>query len=130
MEKFLKSGLVIYVNDLTTMSNFYEKLFDLQIRESNNKYAALENDQIELVLLKTDISTKIGSNSDIKIRESTPIKPVFMVGEPFEKIRATVKSLGGGFKARETEWKFNGYSVCDGWDPEGNIFQVRSLVPK
>ncbi len=123
----MKPGLVIYVNNLKVMSDFYEKLFNLRIRETNENYVALENEQIELVLLKTETSSRVGSSnqSGFKIRESTPIKPVFIVDEPIEKIRATVKSLGSGFNSSETEWKFNGYNVCDGWDPEGNIFQVR-----
>ena len=114
------------------MSDFYIKLFDLRIRESNNKYTVLENNKIELVLLITDISAKTRSNLQpaFRIRESTPIKPVFIVDEPIEKVRSTIKSLGGGFKSSDTEWKFNGHFVCDGWDPKGNIFQVRSLISR
>ncbi len=124
----MKFGLVLYVNDLTTMKDFYMKSFNFQIREFDNKYVVLENKQIELVLLKTAISSKIESNnkSDFEIRESTPLKPVFIINEPIEKIRTKVKSSGGGFKGSETEWEFNGYVVCDGWDVEGNIFQVRN----
>ena len=110
------------------MNDFYTKLFGFSIRELTDKFAALEKEQTELVSLKTEISTNlIKAERQIKRRESTPIKSVFFVNEPVEKIRDLAQSLGGGFKESKSEWKFNGYVVCDGWDPEGNIFQVRSL---
>jgi hypothetical protein len=28
-------------------------------------------------------------------------------------------------KAAEGEWEFEGAKVCDGYDPEGNVFQLR-----
>jgi len=33
--------------------------------------------------------------------------------------------MGGVFNEAEKEWLFHGWRVCDGLDPEGNVFQVR-----
>ena len=114
------------------MSNFYINVFGLKRREPGKDFIALENELFELVLLKTAITEALNTekNEISKIRKATPIKPVFIIDKAIEKVRASVKSLGGGFKASETEWKFNGYIVCDGWDPEGNIFQVRSMISR
>jgi hypothetical protein len=30
--------------------------------------------------------------------------------------------------AVEREWEFEGAKVCDGHDPEGNVFQLRQAV--
>jgi hypothetical protein len=30
--------------------------------------------------------------------------------------------------AVEREWEFEGAKVCDGHDPEGNVFQIRQAV--
>jgi hypothetical protein len=29
----------------------------------------------------------------------------------------------------EREWAFQGARICDGVDPEGNVFQVRQYAP-
>ena len=85
------------------MNDFYTKLFGFSIRELTDKFAALEKEQTELVLLKTEISTNlIKAERQIKRRESTPIKSVFFVNEPVEKIRDLAQSLGGGFKESKT----------------------------
>ena len=33
--------------------------------------------------------------------------------------------LGGAIDAPQREWHFDGATVCDGYDPEGNILQLR-----
>ena len=125
----MKTGLVIYVADLSRMSDFYEKVFGLKLREVDNKYISLGDEQFELVILKSTVSEKLkkSNSGTVQIRELTPIKPVFIVDNSIGEIRKIVKSFGGGLKSSETEWEFNNFCVCDGWDPEGNIFQVRSL---
>ena len=35
-------------------------------------------------------------------------------------------ALGGELNANEKEWEFDKHRVCDGYDPEGNIFQIRA----
>ena len=57
-------------------------------------------------------------------REDTPIKLVFGVKD-IAYARDRAADLGGALKALEREWDFEGVKVCDGHDPEGNIFQLR-----
>ncbi|HKK21583.1 MAG TPA: VOC family protein [candidate division Zixibacteria bacterium] len=126
----MKSGLVFYVSDLKKMSNFYREVFGLQQREADEEFVALTNEQFELVLLRTATSKRM-SNEAVKEsspRQDTAVKPVFFVAEPIQSIRDKIVSLEGGFKPSNKEWEFNGARVCDGWDPEGNIFQVRSSM--
>jgi len=40
-------------------------------------------------------------------------------------VRASAPSLGGALNAANKSWTFDGCAVCDGADPEGNVFQVR-----
>jgi len=37
-------------------------------------------------------------------------------------------ALGGTMEPRDKEWSFNGVSVCDAVDPEGNVIQFRESV--
>ena len=55
-------------------------------------------------------------------REDTPIKLVFGV-EDIAHARNRAAELCGAMNERE--WEFEGVKVCDGHDPEGNIFQLR-----
>jgi predicted enzyme related to lactoylglutathione lyase len=57
-------------------------------------------------------------------REDTPLKPVFGV-EDIAHARQRAAELGGAMNAVEREWEFEGAKVCDGHDPEGNVFQLR-----
>ena len=60
-----------------------------------------------------------------KARASTPIKPVFFVDREFSEYREKITLNGGCFNPEEKQWEFNGHTVCDGWDIEGNVFQLR-----
>ena len=59
------------------------------------------------------------------LREDTPIKLVFVVAD-IAAARASAAERGGSVNPVEHEWLFEGAKVCDGHDPEGNVFQLRS----
>ncbi len=111
------------------MLAFYKRVFDLKQREAKDAYVVLVNDSFELVLLRTATSKRMNSDSEgaAAPRQDTAMKPVFFVDKTIQEIRDRVISSGGGCKPGNKEWEFNGHRVCDGWDPEGNVFQVRSL---
>jgi predicted enzyme related to lactoylglutathione lyase len=126
----VKSGLVIYVSNLKKMSSFYREVFGLRQREADEEYVAMMHEEFDLVLLRTATSKRAGREVDevSSPRQDTAVKPVFFIAEPIQRIRDKVVTLGGGFKPSNKEWEFDGARVCDGWDPEGNIFQVRSSI--
>jgi len=39
--------------------------------------------------------------------------------------RAEAPSLGGALYPSDREWEGKGFRACDGYDPEGNILQLR-----
>ena len=57
-------------------------------------------------------------------RERAAIKLVFAV-EDIEEAREKAAELGGELEPSSREWEFEGARVCDGHDPEGNVFQLR-----
>jgi hypothetical protein len=40
-------------------------------------------------------------------------------------VRVVVEAHGGVMEPVDKEWSFNGVTVCDGLDPEGNVIQFR-----
>lgn len=122
----LKSGLVIYAAELNTLVNFYSQVFNLELINSDHSYAELASKEFELVILTTEISRKNLSSTHATPRVSTAIKPVFFISNSMHEFREKIKEYHGHLNDKDSEWTFNNLNVCDGSDPEGNIFQIRS----
>ncbi|MEM6822307.1 MAG: hypothetical protein AAF558_10250 [Verrucomicrobiota bacterium] len=121
----MKTGLVIYAGQLNRLADFYTAAFDLAVVEHSDESIVLRHGTFELVILETTASSTLEhSSGPARPRESTPIKPAYFLDGDFETIREQVITGGGSLSAPKS-WKFNGNLVCDGWDPEGNIFQLR-----
>lgn len=112
------------------MVEFYVKVFGFVIRESDNSHTALVSNEFELVLLQAseEYTDSVEIQKPQKARELTAIKPVFFVDRNMSEYRKKVVSNGGFFNLNKNGWGFNDHTVCDGWDIEGNIFQVRSEI--
>lgn len=122
-------GVAIYGKDIFRLSAFYTGVLGLQVRESEPGFIVLEADTVELILvaLPQELAETITITVPPEVREDTPLKPLFPV-KSIEAARAQAEALGGGLKSRENEWRFHNLRVCDGYDPEGNVFQVRELA--
>jgi hypothetical protein len=57
-------------------------------------------------------------------RANAAFKPVFFVPS-IAAVRATAETFGGTLNSADKEWFFQGFKVCDGLDPEGNVVQFR-----
>lgn len=150
----MKLGMVVFAADLNLLKNFYARIFDLQLEHADDEHARLTAGSLELVILQIadhylqknepDLAepehqqapaqpNKPGTNKPKtnkpgtnKPRTMTPLKPVFFGSRPLHEYRQIIKEQQGAFNDADTEWSFEGNTVCDGWDPEGNVFQIRS----
>lgn len=118
----MKTGLVVYASSIDRLISFYTYVFGLELIESDNTYALLINGEFELVLLETEISKQ--SISSFEPREATPLKPTFFVESSLNIISEKIKDKGGSVYSPKG-WEFGGRQVCDAYDCEGNIFQLR-----
>jgi predicted enzyme related to lactoylglutathione lyase len=57
-----------------------------------------------------------------------PIKLVIDVAS-LATTRELAPQFGGALNAAQREWTYRGARVCDGQDPEGNVFQCREKTP-
>jgi predicted enzyme related to lactoylglutathione lyase len=124
----IQIGAVIYAKNLAQLAKFYENVTGLEVRETNKNYTRLESNSFQLVVLQAPkhiASTIVISEPPVR-RENTPIKLVFFV-KRISDAREKVIALGGELNTSEKEWKFGEHMVCDGHDPEGNVFQLRAL---
>jgi predicted enzyme related to lactoylglutathione lyase len=119
-------GAVLYAKDLSRAVEFYSAVADLDVRTIQVGFAVLGTAPSELVIVR--IPDHIAGSIDIEAppvrREDTPIKLVFAVDD-LAAARTRAADLGGGVDSAEREWEFEGWAVCDGHDPEGNVFALR-----
>ena len=121
------SGLVIYAKDYKKLADFYAKVLQLNITERDDEFVLMESQGFELVILQAppSIAEKITLSDPPTPRENTAIKSVFFV-ESIQAARGLAKDHSGFVNPSEKEWKFRGYTLCDGYDSEGNVFQLRA----
>ena len=121
-------GAVLYAKDLPRLVEFYASVAGLPIQTSDNEYAVLgcESCQLVIVRIPRRIAGSIAIEAPPARREETPIKLVFSVADIVAS-RSNAAERGGVVNPADREWEFAGATVCDGHDPEGNVFQLRRL---
>ncbi len=122
-------GAVLYAKDLIRLVDFYSSVARVEPQTIEKSYAVLGSRPSQFVIVR--ISKRIADTIDIAAppepREDTPLKLVFAV-EDIAHARDRAAELGGAMNAVEREWEFEGAKVCDGHDPEGNLFQLRQTA--
>ena len=121
-----RPGVVVYMKDVAAVAAFYESVAGLVVAEVAEGHVALVSDALELVVV--GIPAELARTIEIARapwrREETPIKPVLPVAS-LALARERALCAGGVLDGAEREWRWGGVLVCDGHDPEGNVFQLR-----
>jgi predicted enzyme related to lactoylglutathione lyase len=122
-------GLVIFAKNKELVSSFYQQALGLKLEESDKTHDLLVGQGHEVVVhaISKAYANSIEIASPPVPRDETPMKPTFVV-EDLEVVRSAAKSTGGFLKPLKQAWKFRGFVVLDGWDPEGNIVQFKQLA--
>jgi predicted enzyme related to lactoylglutathione lyase len=124
-----QAGAVVYAKHLRPMGRFYAEAVGLQVTEEAPGHVVLESQGFQLVLLAMPehIALQVHIATPPVRREDTPIKLCFFVPR-IASVRERALACGGELNSVEQEWQFQGHRVCDGHDPEGNVFQVREAT--
>jgi predicted enzyme related to lactoylglutathione lyase len=119
-------GAVLYAKDLGRLVEFYCSVAGIKPQTIEKGHAILGSrpSQFVIVRIPKSIADTIDIATPPEPREDTPLKLVFVV-EDIAYARDRAAELGGSIHAVEREWEFEGAKVCDGHDPEGNVFQLR-----
>lgn len=123
------AGAVIYAHSLPVLSAFYEGLFGLAVTERATDHVLLTSPALRLVIvaIPAHIAATFTIDSPPQLREEAAVKLVFGV-DSIASVRERARAHGGRVLAPEREWEFDGYRVCDGNDPEGNVLQLRERL--
>jgi len=122
----MKAGAVLYAKDYLRLSQFYQTVLAMELMEQDDEHVRLELAQSELVILQAPkhIADSITITKPPVPRASNPIKIVYYISD-IAKARNLASEMSGNVNGAETEWVFREATVCDGYDCEGNIFQLR-----
>jgi len=120
------SGAVLYAKEPNKVAAFYEQVASMRICHADSEYIELAFNSFQLIVLqipKRILDTIVVESPPLR-REHTPIKLVLFT-QSIARARAVAAQFGGALNGPEREWQFQGHTVCDGHDPEGNVFQLR-----
>jgi len=130
MSVYPKPGVVIFAKDVINMTNFYSEMFAFTIKHNDIDKSVLESDTFMLVIhgIPGQIAEKITIATPPLIREDVPTK-LFLPVPSISGARVIAERLGGAIKPERFEWAAANFRACDGFDPEGNVIQIRESAP-
>ncbi len=115
--------IIIFVNDLAMLEHFYVDLLNLSVVEKiEGEWLLIKAGSMHLGLHKRKQLPEHPKESKLKFYSNTKI--VFDIEEDLTSLRADLISKGVSLKEVVT-WENYAYWLCDGEDPEGNVFQIR-----
>jgi len=127
----IHASAVLFTNDKESLARFYERVAALRQSRADDDHIALVNDGFRLIVHRIP-EPHPGSTTTSKppqVRVGGAIKLSLPV-ESIAASRQTAAQLGGGVEAPDREWLYESTTVCDGWDPDGNVFQLfQPLAP-
>ena len=129
MSALPKPGAVIFAKNVAELAAFYEAVFSLSRKHSEPEKVVLESTAIMLVIhgIPDEIAANIVITQPPQLRANTALK-LFLPVTSFAAARAVAAAAGGAVKDEAYAWSAANFRACDGYDPEGNVFQVRELL--
>ncbi|RQT11392.1 VOC family protein [Burkholderia contaminans] len=117
--------IILYVQDVALLKAFYQRYFDLPvIEEIENEWVVLGAGAIELALHLAGPAFRRAVTAHTEARaETSHVKFVFSIGQDIAVHRNRL--AGSGVAVHDLK-RYEGfaYTMYDGIDPEGNVFQV------
>ncbi|MBX9784528.1 MAG: hypothetical protein K2X48_17810 [Chitinophagaceae bacterium] len=120
--KLSLDSVIIYTFDVNLLRDFYVNHFNLSILEEiKDEWVLLRAGHCSIGLHRVGEAYR---NSNIQTQSETNIKLVFETTEDLSALREQLLSKGVAMRNIKT---FDNYPfwVCDGVDPEGNVFQLK-----
>lgn len=117
------TSIVLWVEDLQQAESFYTSLLSAESFDSSAEFIRISGAGNEVLLHLLPEQYRSGISVPPQVREESVMKPIFKVAS-IETSRAAVDSTNGLVKSQETVQAYGEVSYCDGFDPEGNVFQL------
>ena len=121
-----RTGAVLFAKNVDRIATFYSTVLGLAEANRAEDHIVLDSPGFQLVVHRIPGGgSAAGDITAAPARRATAAyKPVFFVPS-IARLRGVAETLGGAMESAAKEWSFNGVTVCDGLDPEGNVVQFR-----
>ena len=124
----MRAHTIIYCINPDTMTHFYKAVMEMQ--QSHHRHRVVSDVwQLEFVQIPQEVASTITLSTPPSPREETPIKLSFEVDD-IALVRELADLHGGLISSSTHEWHYEGHAFCNGFDPEGNVFQVFARLPE
>jgi len=120
-----ETGAVLFTINLKSLGAFYERVIGMKVLMTADDHIRLEAGSFRLTVhaIPERYAKNITITTPPQIRESSAVKLAFRV-EDIARAREIAAQVGGAVYATDREWQYEGSTVCDGYDPDGNVFQL------
>lgn len=121
------SRIILYVQDVERLSRFYQDAFALPLVEHiDGEWAVLAAGACEIALHRVGPAYRVADTSVWQVEGNT--KLVLTEDGDFEALRASL--IAKGVTVGEIKSYPGTGRLCDGRDPEGNVFQIAEKAPQ
>jgi predicted enzyme related to lactoylglutathione lyase len=119
------AGAVLFTVRLKPLAHFYEQVVGMRLIKTASDHVVLEIGTFHLTVhqIPEQYAKNIVITSPPVVRESGTVKLSFRV-KNISRSRETAAGLGGLVYGPDREWSNDGTTTCDGYDPDGNVFQL------
>lgn len=115
--------IIFYVKNIQILKNFYVENFNLKVVEEDDIWVLLDAGNAGVGFHKIGEKYLEKINPDHQFDNNTKI--VFEIDSDIESARNTLISKNIPMREIKTFDDY-GFWLCDGIDPEGNVFQLKS----
>lgn len=117
------TGIILFVGNVEKLKNFYMENFHLELAEEiEYQWVLLKAGLCELGLHAIGAESTQADQTPSKLETNTKI--VFEIDEDIFAVHRSLKEKHVALTEIKT-WDSYPYWICDGEDPEGNVFQLR-----
>lgn len=121
-----QAGLSIYAREMERLAGFYEAILGMTKIHESPDVAVLQSPDIQMVVhrMPEERVAEVVIEKPPRLRDSA-LKFFFSV-KSLDAARTLAEDLGGGIGTEQ--WQGPGFVVCNGYDPEGNVFHIRERM--
>lgn len=115
--------IVLWVDRFEECAEFYRVLLRGSIEDRSETFLNVVSSAGRVALHKVPAEWASEIESPPVLRETNPIKPVFMVNS-IALVRDLIEQTEGRILEASKEFSHGDFTYCDGFDPDGNIIQA------
>jgi predicted enzyme related to lactoylglutathione lyase len=118
--------IILFVQDVDRLATFYQETFGLTlIEEIKGEWAVLDAGPCQLALHRVGEAYRVADPGSLEVESNT--KLVMTVDRPLADVRAELTAKGVRMGQIKSYAPLTG-RLCDGRDPEGNVFQLAEAI--